>query len=190
MNAVNIIPWAVMLAFTGVASGQPITNDVPINQYGMRLALCDNLFEIRTNQDALDQRTVNASKTLYVLLHNASTNDISILYPRDSPLTCEVRTQDGVPLKESRLGTELNQKPKSLKNVFIGIRSGSSPGLVEARDLPPLSTLFKFPSNGVYTCSLRHWQWDDAKRSFALSEAVRLNVIYNETNASAGGLPK
>ena len=153
------------------------TNNVPIDKYGIRFGVCDNFYAATNTENMLSGTQVTAEQPLYFVFSNTSSNDASILFPRDSRFAFELRTADGALISKTPKGETLSREPSSLTNPFSGIRSGPSSGNIQGQDFPTLTELFNFPSNGVYTFELKHWFWEQSDKKFILSDPVRLKVI-------------
>lgn len=156
------------------------TNNVPVGDYVIRLIVCDNFLDATNVQIMASERQISADRPFFLVLSNPSTNDTSILHPRESPLAFELRSADGALISKTPKGESMSRQPSSLTSLRTAMRSGPVPGGIQGRDFPKLTELFNFPSNGTYTFELRHWMWDKPEKKYILSDPVRLKVVEHE----------
>lgn len=166
---------------------EPVTNAVPIGQEGIRLALTDDLDTPgATFQSMLADQELVADQPIYWLLHNTSSNWSSFIFlGLSNSFAFELLTTNGIVLPKTAKGKGMSRGPKSLTDFFANRprRQSVLPGGGSIRDFPRMVELFRFPSNGVYILELRYWVWALPKKTFVLSEPVRIRVLYHGTNA-------
>ena len=181
MKLLITVLTATLLAPTfggGVALRRLLTNDVQISESGIRLIITDD-YTLRLPVIVNDQE-VKAGRDLYWVLHNASTNDSGVLYlGLTNSLTIDLETTNGVPVQKTAMGCAMGKGPTSPTNPLASgaKRLGLGAGKILCSNLPQLTSLFDFPTNGVYVPEVRYWSWLQSKKRFALSEPVRVKVV-------------
>jgi hypothetical protein len=118
----KLIPiFSIILASEVVSVAQhrlPLTNDVPIVDYGMRLALCDNFFERDNSLPLSDVSDLHAEKELVWILHNPTTNIISVIYIGDSnSFDLKMFNTNGVEIQKTAKGKAMSMGPKSFTSI-------------------------------------------------------------------------
>ena len=179
------LPTFAFCAFVAFAQNQTpqlLTNDVLINNAGMRLIITDEETPASLKAMAADKE-VFADRPMYWMLHNTSSNQWqSVLYLGiTNSFDFDMKTTNGFFVPKTANGKTLSVGPKSLTNINAGRAIRIREGM---QDFPQLTELFNFPSNGVYILEVRYWSWDSAKRKFELTEPVRLRVIKQENRTS------
>jgi hypothetical protein len=169
-----------------------LTNDVPIVEYGMRLALCDNSAEAGTERDMLNEKELNASKDIYWVLHNPSSTRTSIIFiGMTNSFDFKLFNTNGVETPKTAKGKAMSLGPQTRTSI-----SDSNPhasrigGGMEIREFPKLPDLFQFPSAGIYILEVRFWCWSPAKQRFILSEPVRVRVVKDNEKTVPREKPK
>jgi hypothetical protein len=193
MKMILITSFALFWSVAALDGGQanlPLTNNVPVVDYGMNLALCDNFGESHNEYDMLNEKELKADKDLTWILHNTTSNNWNsvIFLGMTNSFDFRLFNQDGLEIPKTIKGKAMSAGPKSLSqitaNPFVR-RVGSS-----FSDFPKLTELFNFPSNGIYTFELRFWGWAYQKKQFLLSQPVRLRVVKQGPEAAQKGNPK
>ena len=156
----------------------PLTNNVLISEQGMRLALASQESVMRNA--LFGDKEILADGEIRWVLHNTSSNAMGALFSHGHMFSVELRTLNGMSIQRTEAGEKMSAVPKSLKDSYTGRVKGPWPGQTDAGFLPRLTNLFRFPSNGVYVLELRSWVWQRSKKSFALSDPVRVRVINKE----------
>jgi hypothetical protein len=171
-----------------------LTNDVPIGEYGMRLVFCDNFFERPNSLPLTDVSDLHAEKELTWLLHNPTTNKVSVIYIGETnSFDFKVFNTNRTEIRKTARGVAMTAGPKSLTTLRGNpygsrIGGGAAPGgyapfTFSAR----LTDLFEFPTDGIYLLEVRYWAWSSTKQRFILSEPVRLRVIKGEDRSARQG---
>ena len=181
------------IMFSGRCRAQtnlPLTNHVLINEDGVRVFVA-SLESLRRN-DLRGDRQVLADEDVYWMLDNTLSNRAGAMFPRGHMFSVELKTLDGVSIPRTQLGEKRSQPPKSLKDSSTGISKASLPGPSFLGDIPTLTNLFRFPSNGVYLLEFRTWTWQRSKKSFVLSNPVRVRVVKDgrPSNGAEDSKPK
>jgi hypothetical protein len=166
-----------------------LTNDVPINERGIRQILISattllarsNILAASTNA-FIGDKELRADQPYFWLLHNTSSNQSGGLFPDGHAFAFELQTINGVVIPKTELGEKMSETPKSLNDWRNGRTKSLSTGEFKIGDFPVLTSLFNFPSNGVYIFELRCWAWQNSKKQFALSDPIRVRVIKEDTN--------
>lgn len=167
----------------GAQTNLPLTNHILINEFGVRLSVVSP--ESLGRNDLVGDQQVLADGQVFWVLDNTSTNRIGAMLPREHKFSVELKTLGGVSIPRTELCENLSQPPNSLKDSSTARSKASLPGSSFLGDLPPLTKLFRFPSNGVYVLEFRVWAWQRSKKSFALSDPVRVRVVKDDP--SKGG---
>src|SRR5438445_11338391 len=86
----------VLSVLTSYAQSEvALTNNVTIDKYGIRLVVCDNFYEATNTSSMAVKPQVEADHPLFLVLNNSSSNEASILFPRESRFAFELRSADG-----------------------------------------------------------------------------------------------
>jgi hypothetical protein len=162
-------------------TNQPLTNDVLINEQGMRLALVSA--ESLGRNDLAGDKELSVGGEIFWVLHNTSSNAMGALFSHGHMFSVELKTLDGRLIPRTEIGEKWSEVPKSLKDSYTGRVKGPWPGKCQANNFGPLTNLFRLPSNGVYVLELRSWVWQRSKKCFALSDPVRVRVIKSDPSS-------
>jgi len=155
----------------------PLTNDVPVVDYGMRMAFCNADFDFTNSMQIVAQRELRADADVQWFLYNTTTNTfLTVIYlGQTNSFDFRLFNANGTEIPKTAKGKAMSVGPKSLTslkgnpNVYY-----QGQGLM---DFPKLTDLFHFPSKGIYVLEVRYWGWSNLKQQFSLSEPVRLRVI-------------
>jgi hypothetical protein len=151
-----------------------LTNDVPIGHSSIHFGLVSYavLDSTPNAEEAFKKQKLLlfADERSCQLFYNVTTNPFAwVRLIKRTTIQMELMTTNGIAVPKSAEGKAYFKEPKEPTQI-----SGMSGG---ASDLPRLTDLFEFPSNGEYILEARYWYWDAAKRQIALSEPVRVKVI-------------
>jgi hypothetical protein len=187
LTAIVIALWSSAVIGNAQAS-LPLTNDVPIVDYGVRMALCDDFFDHNFSKPLADVSDLHAEKELTWILHNPAPGIQSVIFIGVSnSFDFRLFSTSGAEIPKTSKGNAMNVGPKSLTTIRGNpnanrIGEGAPPGGYAPMVFPALlNDLFRFPSNGIYILEVRYWGWSPTKQRFVLSEPVRLRVVKSDT---------
>ena len=154
-----------------------LTNDVPIVDYGMRLAFCNSDIDMTDPQHIFDQHVLRADRDIEWMLHNTTSNTfLSVVFLGDTnSFDFHLFSTNGVEIPKTDKGKAMSVGPVSITELQ------SNPNIYHEgaglRDFPRLPDLFQFPSDGIYILEIRYWGWSPSAKRFILSSPVRLQVV-------------
>lgn len=148
------------------------TNDVQIGQSGIHFALVSNSRWLSPvpMPHSYNETQLFAEEKIYHLFYNATSNQFrGVQLVKKTGFQLELKNTNGIAIPRTLQGEAYFKKPE--KPIKLG---GISNG---ASELPQLTDLFNFPSNGEYVLEAKHWYWNPDKGQILLSDPVRVKVI-------------